>query len=360
MAFSIREPPCRVRLATLILPTTDDLETVLQNGLPGVVAVASGPGYHWEGAAGLADIETGEALTPEHRFRVASVMKLFVAAAVLQLVDEGVLALDEEAPAVVPGVTVRQLLNHTSGVPNFTDDFVELFEPYRRDRAYRWPLAPREVLAVTLERPRLFSPGEGWAYTGGNYLALGLLVEELTGTTLREQLRRRIFEPLELEATDLPDDVSATDGLARGYIPGDNPVLPGPGPVDATELDLPFNWRGGGVVSTGRDLARFLRALFGGQLLPPELRAEMLRTVPSGWEESDGYGLGVEQVTSLMGKAPSPCGAAWGHLGLGYYTTIALASEDGKRQAVVLANGDVGSDESWEALGRVTWACYCR
>jgi D-alanyl-D-alanine carboxypeptidase len=324
-----------------------------------VVAVASGPGRDWEGAAGLANLETGEPLTPGHRFRVSSVMKVFVAAVVLQLVDEGVLELDGEAAPIVEGVTVRQLLNHTSGLPNYHDDIIEVFEPYRRDPKYRWPLGPHDVLGVALDRPRLFPPGEGWSYTGSNYLALGLLVEELTGETLREQLRRRIFEPLGLDGTDLTDDPTATDGLARGYFPADNPVLPGTGPVDATELDLPFNWRGGGVVSTGRDLARFLQALLGGELLPPGLRAEMLRTVPSGWDESDGYGLGIAQVTSVMDTAPSPCGAAWGHLGLGNYTTIALASEDGERQAVVLANGVVMSTEAWEPLGRLTWACYC-
>jgi D-alanyl-D-alanine carboxypeptidase len=326
--------------------------------LPGAVAVAAGGDFHWEGAAGLADVHTGEALTPGHRFRVQSVMKLFVATVVLQLVDEGVLELDGDAAPIAPGVTVRQLLNHTSGLPNYHDDIVALFEPYRKDPAYRWPLAPRELLGVALDRPRLFPPGEGWAYTGSNYLAVGLLVEEVTGATLREELRRRIIEPLGLAATDLPE-ASATDGLARGYFPPDNPLLPGTDWVDVTELDLPFNWAGGGVVSTGSDLARFLEALLGGELLPPGLREEMLQTVPSDWEESDGYGLGIAQVSSVMGKAHSPCGAAWGHLGLGPYTVIALASEDGKRRAVVLANGPVMSDEGWIPLGRLTWACYC-
>jgi D-alanyl-D-alanine carboxypeptidase len=287
-------------------------------------------------------------------------MKLFTAAIVLQLVDEGLLSLDADAEPMVSGVTVRQLLNHTSGLPNYAYDMIALFEPYRRNPAHRWELEPQEHLAAVLEMPRLFPPGEGWAYTGSNYLALGLLVEETTGKSLREELNRRVVEPLGLEATDLPEASSATDGLARGYLPGENPVLPGPGLVDATELDLPFNWRGGGVVSTGRDLVRFLQALLGGELFTPGLRAEMLSTVPSGWEESDAYGLGIEQVTSLMGKAPSPCGAAWGHLGLGFYTTIALASEDGERQVVVLTNGAVMSDEQWELLGALVWSGYCR
>jgi D-alanyl-D-alanine carboxypeptidase len=334
----------------------------VQTGLPGAVAVASGPGFHYEGAAGLANLETDEPLTVGHRFRVASVTKLFIAAVVLQLADEGALALDGEAGPIVPGVTVRQLLNHTSGLPNFDDDLVSVFEPYRKNPAHRSELGPRELLALALERPRLFPPGEGWAYTGTNYQALGLLVEETTGTPLRDELRRRIFDPLELGATDLPVETWPVPGLARQYVPAENPMFPGPGPgpVDMTELDLPFNWAGGGIVSSGRDLTRFLEALLGGELLPDDLRAEMLRTVPSDWDESDGYGLGIGEVTALMGKTASPCGAAWGHLGLGGHTTVALASERGDRQVVVMINGSVLTEEAWEALGGLVWSCYCR
>ena len=343
-------------------PLDDHLQAVVLSGVPGAVAVASGPGFHWEGAAGLANVDTEEPLTVEHRFRVASVTKVFIAAAVLQLVAEGALALDVEARPIIRGVTVRQLLNHTSGLPNFDDDLVAFFEPYRKNPAHRSELGPRELLALALERPSLFSPGEGWAYTGTNYQALGLLVEETTRSTLRDELRRRFFDPLELGATDLPAETWPVPGLARQYVPAENPMFPGPGPgpVDMTELDLPFNWAGGGIVSTGRNLTRFLEALLGGELLPDDLRAEMLRTVPSGWDESDGYGLGICEVTSLMGKASSPCGAAWGHLGMGAHMTVALASEHGDRQVVAMVNGPPISDESWEALGEVVWDCYCR
>jgi D-alanyl-D-alanine carboxypeptidase len=252
-------------------------------------------------------------------------------------------------------------LNHTSGVPtpDLLADLVELFEPYRRNPEHRWEMSPHDLLARAVGMPRLFPPGEGWAYTGSNYLALGLLVEETTGATLREELRRRIVEPLGLAGTDLPEKSTDDEGMARCYVPGDNPVMPGAGPVDMTTLDLPFNWAGGGVVSTPRDVARFLRALLGGELLPGGLRAEMLRTVPSDWPETDDYGLGIGRITSLMGRVPSPCGEAWGHLGLGPYTAIALASEDGDRQAVVLANGAVMADEQWDVLGRLAWAGYC-
>jgi len=259
----------------------------------------------------------------------------------------------------VGGVTVRQLLNHTSGVPDFLDDLVEFFEPYRENPTRRFELSPREVLAVALEKSRLFPAGEGWSYSSTGYTALGLLIEHVTGSTLREELQRRIFDPLGLDATDLPEDQPRASGLARGYLPPDNPLIPSPRIVDVTELDFP-SWAGGGIVSTGGDVARFLQALLGGDLLPAGARAELLKTVPATWEECDGYGLGIEVMTSLMGKAPSPCGAAWGHLGFGFgYTTIALASEDGKRQVVVMTNSIVTNDEPWQPLGRLVWSAYC-
>jgi D-alanyl-D-alanine carboxypeptidase len=341
-----------------------ELDALVAGGLTGAVAVAVGPGFRWEGASGLADVKNGEALTQEHRFRIGSVTKTFVAALVLQLVEEGVFELDGDAGSLADGATIRQLLNHTAGFPNFEDDVIAMFEPYRRDPAHRSDLGPRDLLARVKERPRRFQPGEGWSYSGSNYLILGLIVEDATGASLAEQLRRRIFEPLELAGTELPPDWGALPGMARGYLPPDNPVLPGPGPelVDVTGLGLPYNPAGGGMVSTARDVAAFLEALLGGRLVSSESRAELLRTVPSDWPESDGYGLGIERVTSLMGIAPSPCGTTWGHIGLWPgYGTIALASEPGDRQVVVLTNGDiVTTDDHWDALGRLVWAAYCR
>ena len=155
---------------------------VLAAGIHGVVAVAGAPGVSWENAAGVADLESGAPVTPAHRFRIASATKLFVAALVLQLVEEGALALDGEVDLIAGDVTVRHLLNHTSGLPNYAE-LDEILEPYRKDLAHRSGLTPRDVLALVESRPRLFSPGEGWSYSGSNYVVLGLLVEEITGAT---------------------------------------------------------------------------------------------------------------------------------------------------------------------------------
>jgi D-alanyl-D-alanine carboxypeptidase len=142
-------------------------------------------------------------------------------------------------------------------------------------------------------------------------------------------------------------------------------VLPADAPyVDVTELDLPFHWAGGGLVSTPGEVARMLRALLGGDVLPDALRTEMLTAVESDWPETDRYGLGIGQISTIMRRERSPCGPAWGHIGFGVgHTTIALSSEDGGRQVVLCANGAFGSEESelafLDAAGRLMWSLYC-
>jgi D-alanyl-D-alanine carboxypeptidase len=326
--------------------------------------VAVGPKDRIESAAGVADLGTGEPLTAAHRFRIGSVTKIFVAALVLRLVAEGLLDLDGEAAPFVEGVAIRQLLNHTSGLDDFVGDPVAFFEPYRRDPAHRWELDARDELGLVLEKPRQFAPGEGWAYHGSNYLVLRLLVEEATGTGLRDALHKRVFMPLGLERTDLVEGPLLGD-CARGYLPSENPILPGgPGPVDVTELDLPFYRAGGGIVSTAGEVAAMLRALLEGGFLPDRLRAEMLDAVESDWDETDRYGLGIGEITALMGREVSPCGPAWGHLGFSLgYVAVALSSEDGERQVVLGANGNLvepGAIEAfWDAAGRLAWNLYC-
>jgi D-alanyl-D-alanine carboxypeptidase len=333
----------------------DQLDAIVATGVPGALAVAVGPTRRVEAAAGLADLGTGEPLTVDHRFRIGSVTKIFVAALVLRLVDEGLLELDGDAAPFAEGITVRQLLNHTSGLPDFVGDVVGFFEPYRRDLGHRWELDAGDELRLVMELPRLFPPGEGWSYHGSNYIVLRLLVEEATGTTLRDALRQRVLGPLGLTRTDLIEGPLLGD-CARGYLPSDNPVLPGgPGPVDVTEIDVPFHRAGGGMVSTAGEIATLLRE---------GLREEMFEAVESDWLETDRYGLGIGEITSLMGRQRSPCGAAWGHLGFSVgYTAIALSSRDGERQVVICANGSPSTDATEEAFfdaaGRLAWGLYC-
>ncbi|MGZ4407875.1 MAG: serine hydrolase domain-containing protein, partial [Gaiellaceae bacterium] len=308
------------------------------------------------------DIATGEALRVEHRFRIGSVTKIFVAALVLQLVADGALDLDGEAEPFVEGVTIRQLLNHTSGLDDFDVD-ASFWEPYQRNPAHRWELGPLDELRLVLEKPRLFLPGAGWAYHGSNYIALRLVIEARTGMNLRDALRERVFAPLGLRNTDLVEGPLGGD-CAHGYLPPDNPILPGgPSLVDVTQIDVPFHRAGGGIVSTAGEVAKMLRAQLRGELLPDHLRREMLDAVKSDWDETDRYGLGIGEITSLMGRQRSPCGAAWGHLGFSVgYTAVALSSEDGERQVVICANGhppEVAEGAFLDATGRLAWDLYC-
>jgi D-alanyl-D-alanine carboxypeptidase len=333
----------------------DQLDTIVATGVPGAAAVAVGPSRRVEAAAGLADIGTDQPLTVDHRFRIGSVTKVFVAALVLQLVDEGLLELDGDAAPFAEGITVRQLLNHTSGLPDFVGDVMEFFAPYRRDLGHRWELDARDELRLVMELPRLFPPGEGWSYHGSNYIVLRLLIEEATGATLHDALRQRVLAPLGLTRTDLVEG-PLVDDCARGYLPPDNPVLPGgPGAVDVTEIDVPFHRAGGGIVSTAGEIATLLRS---------GLREEMFQAVDSDWLETDRYGLGIGEITSLMGRQASPCGAAWGHLGFSVgYTAIALSSRDGERQVVICANGSpstaAAEEAFFDAAGRLAWGLYC-
>jgi D-alanyl-D-alanine carboxypeptidase len=342
----------------------DQLEAIVATGVPGAVAVARGPAGRIEAAAGVADLATGEPLTAGHRFRIGSVTKIFVAALVLRLAAEGRLDLDEEAAPFVEGISIRQLLNHTSGLDDFDVDGASFWEPYRRDPAHRWELGPRDELELVLKKPRLFPPGERWAYHGSNYLVLRLVVERTLGVGLRDALHQRVLEPLGLQQTDLVEG-PLRPPCARGYLPADNPILPdvGGAPVDVTELDVPFHRAGGGIVSTPGEVATTLRALLGGELIPEGLRTEMLDAVESDWDETDRYGLGIGEITAVMGRERSPCGPAWGHLGFSIgYAAIALASEDGERQVVLCANGhptEEATEAFLDAAGRLAWHLYC-
>lgn len=117
-------------------------------------------------------------------------------------------------------------------------------------------------------------------------------------------------------------------------------------------------------MSTPDEIAKMLRAELRCDLLPDHLRQELLRAVDSDWNESDRYGLGVDEVTALMGRQQSPCGAAWGHVGFSVgYTALALSSEDGDRQVVICANGSPSTPATfeafWDAAGALAWGLYC-
>jgi D-alanyl-D-alanine carboxypeptidase len=249
---------------------------------------------------------------------------------VLQLVDEGRLRLDEPVETWLPGllpdgeaITVRHLLQHTSGLPDYlkTPGFMERLP---ENPVYQ----PEELVALVTARPLEFAPGTGFAYSNTGYVVAGLLVEAVTGNSLARELRARILEPLHLERTAFPIAKRRLGGYhARGYVPGEHAPTPQAAPLDVTDINPSWAWAAGALVSTA-DVSRFYRSLLGGRLLDPRLLEEMKTTVPDT-ETGDRYGLGIVRMQT-------PCGVFWGHEGaLPGYVTLALTSDDAQRSAVL-------------------------
>lgn len=330
-------------------------------GSPGAVIVVRDSSVTKAGAAGYANLRTKERMRPDHTFRVGSITKTFVATVVLQLAAEDAVGLDDTVEQWLPGlvpngqaITLRQLLNHTSGIYNYTED-PALFRSLTRNPLR--VLTPAELVTVATKHAPRFAPGTSWSYSNTGYIVLGLVVEKATATPLEQQLRHRIFEPLGLTRTTFPAAPAMPRPFAHGYLGRDNPLAPSRNgkPVDVTAWSPSWAWAAGALVSTAADLARFYGALLGGEVLQPAQLQEMKTTVaipgaPSGF----AYGLG-------LGADLSDCGRAFGHTGgVPGYTSIAYSSEDGSHQAVVLINTSPGDHRLATRLGEAVGSAFCR
>jgi D-alanyl-D-alanine carboxypeptidase len=284
----------------------------------------------WTYGAGAGDLKSGDPVAPDGYFRIGSVTKLFVAAVLLQLVDEKRLSLEDPIERHLPGlvpqgshITVRQILNHTSGLYDYMHEPGYSTNRWRGKDRFRH-YGPRELLKVAFADPaKSTAPGAAWSYSNTNYVVAGLLVEKLTGRPYGQEVERRILRP---------------HGLTRTVVPGDRPGLPLPHAhgyeafpggrlVDATRMNPSLDWAAGEMVSTGRDLNRFLAALAGGRILSRSTMAAMRTVVAT--DAGFGYGLGVQEYTL-------PCGTkVWGHSGeLIGYLTFAFASGSGTRMTL--------------------------
>ncbi|MEV6979615.1 serine hydrolase domain-containing protein, partial [Kitasatospora sp. NPDC093806] len=292
----------------------------------------------WQGAAGTADFATGAKATPDGLFRIGSVTKTFVSTVTLQLVAEGRLGLDDRVENLLPGVlpngrdiTLRQLLNHTSGVFNYTEDPSFSFD--RTPEATqdwldtgRWrPWSPQQLIDLANTHPAYFAPGQGWHYSNTNYVVVGQIIERVTGRSWAQEVERRIIRPLGLTGTSMPIHSTTIPGPhAHGYF--DLPT----GPADTTELDPSMAGASGAGISTTADLTTFITALVGGRLLPRPLLAEMMRITPESG--ADQYGLGLQ-------RSSTPCGQFWGHAGgIPGYNTFVYTDSDNRRQFVASVN----------------------
>lgn len=289
--------PCETLAAELDATLADTLAAKNRPG--GTVAAVITPECGlWRGAVGTAG--DGKPLTSEHLMRVGSVTKTYVSATILSLVADGSLGLEDTLDNWHPdildadAITVRQLLDHTSGIYNYTDD-EDFFAGIIADPTMVY--SPAELVAVATAHPPYFAPGTGWYYSNTNYILLGMIIEAVTGEPVAAVIRSRVLGPQSLDHTFLDGDEPMQGVLAHGF------------GRDGTDMTFALHpsaaWAAGAVTATASDLADWAMALYGGDVVSPDLRDDMLDLVdvtdliPGG-----SYGLGVMALDASVVGTP--------------------------------------------------------
>ncbi|MEU9650317.1 serine hydrolase domain-containing protein [Streptomyces sp. NPDC048110] len=326
------------------------LKAAVADGVPGVTATARDGHRTWSRTEGVGDLGTGEPRSERDRYRVGSITKTFVATVVLQLEAEGRLSLDDTVDEWLPGVvegngnhgdriTLRQLLNHTSGIYNYTADEEFVRTHFARDGflEHRYDtVTPRQLVAIATAHEPDFAPGTDWKYSNTNYILAGMVIEEATGRPYAEEVRRRIIDPLKLRATSVPGTrVSLPRPSSRAY---SKLAESATGPTyDVTRLNPSMAGSAGEMISDSADLNRFYTALLRGRLLPAKQLAEMTTTVPA--MPGASYGLGLI-------KRELDCGVTvWGHGGgIHGSSSEAVTTRDGRHALAFNFNGDWSGD----------------
>ena len=258
----------------------------MATGAPGAIGSVEDGDRTIRRVSGIGNLRSGQPPRPVQTFRVGSQTKVFVATIVLQLVAKGLVGLDDSVSRYLPGllpdgdrITVRQLLNHTSGLFDPQVEVYQTLQDIYDLRLEHW--TPRQVVAMATDNGLLFPPHTAWSYPNTNYVVAGLLIELVTGTSIARQLERRLIRPLGLRHTWFPEDTAALPApRLHGYMPLD--LEPPWADADITRFNPSFFWASGALVSNVDDLHRFYDALFDGRLLPRRLLAEMLTPVDTG------------------------------------------------------------------------------
>lgn len=329
------------------------LDSVVQDGAPGGIVLVEQGRDIWAGVAGTADLATGRKPQADDRFRVGSITKTFVATSMLQLEEEGKLSLDDTVDHWLPGlvqgnghdggeITLRQILNHTSGIYSYTDD-----EEFKRKEfgtdffKYRYATwTPSQIVRLAMAHRPAFAPGDDWSYSDTNYVIASMVIQKATGHSYAYEIEQRILRPLHLDSTSLPGTrarVPGPSGRAYSKLTGE---LAGPGEpnsaiYDVTELNPSFAGAAGEMISSNQDLNRFYRALFSGRLLEEPQLKEMMTTVSIKNMPTFSYGLGLMRMTLSCGTE------IWGHNG-GIQGSISqtMATADGDHVLSLNFNGD--------------------
>jgi D-alanyl-D-alanine carboxypeptidase len=299
-------------------------------------------------ASGKAELNSDRPVPQNGRFRVGSITKTFVSTVLLQLAGEGRVDLDAPVVRYLPGliddrITVRQVLQHTSGLFNYTGALPLSPEEFEKIRYKHW--TPQELLALSTSRPLDFEPGTKWNYSNTNYVVAGLLIEKITGRPYEKAVEQRILKPLRLSDTEVPgDSVTIKGPHARAYW-----TVAGK-PSEITRLNPSVAWAAGEMISSTKDLDTFVTALSSGKLLRPAQQAEISKTTAV----SPGYGLGL-QVETL------PCGTkVWGHGGgIPGYSSQLLTTPDSKKRFELSATSGPTEGDPGDAFTRLLTEVFC-
>jgi len=318
------------------------LDALHDAGMTSVLGEVIDGRYRVRARSGTARLDTTTPVDFDSKFRMASVTKSFIAVVILQLVGEGTLSLDDTVEQWLPGVvsghghdgariTIRNLLQHTSGIFNYTMDMFLVFTPedYAAERFNH--LEPAQLVAMAMQHAPELEPDTGWSYSNTNYILAGMIIEQATGRDWRAEVRGRILAPLQMSNTFDPRD---TPDLPAPHAHGYDQFAPGGPLIDVTMQNHTFAGAAGSLITTTADLSRFWRSLQQGTLLGPDQMAAMHTTVLATSLQSVApgarYGLGIMWF-------PTTCGTGyWGHWGdtLGFSTRLAV-DDEGTRAVVV-------------------------
>lgn len=341
----------------------DELNAALDNvhraGMPGVFAEVRDSAQVWRGAAGVADVITGRPVTADLRHRVGSITKTFTAAAVLQQVDSGQIGLDSPIgrylPRLVPGqrgdaITIRMLLNHTSGLAEYLPyayPSLKAFPvlanttPHSLDDNRFTRFAPTELIEMGVTAPAVGVPGgTPGMYSNTNYLLLGELLEQITGSTADTYITENVIERAGLPDTELPAEPHVNGQHSQIYEAWFGMIDP---PRDYSVYDMSWVGPAASLISTVADLNRFFGMLLAGEIVSQSSVAQMQRTIPVISQEGKiiDYGLGLHPMETA-GQ-----GTFWGHGGTVWGAgAITMTRADGKRQMSVAVNL-----QRWNRLG---------
>ncbi|MFH8399466.1 serine hydrolase domain-containing protein [Streptomyces anulatus] len=310
-------------------------------GPPGAIAVLTAGGRSEVYRAGTSQLGTGRPPRTTDHMRIASTAKAFSGSVALQLAERGALGLDDtlgrrlpRLPAAWHRVTLRQLLNHTSGLPDYTEAPTFIAEltadPRRR-------FDSRRLLDYVAGDPLRFEPGSTYHYSNSDNIAVALMAEAATGQRYEKLLAELVYRPLGLRDTSLPQGYRLPEPYLHGYA-----VDPPNAPEDvSTVLGASGVWASGGIVSTPRDLGAFIRGYAGGLGLGPEVRRQQLSFVAGS---SEPAGPGRNRAGLGVFSYATRCGTVYGHTGnFPGYTQLAAGTKDGKRSLTVSLTSQVNS-----------------